>query len=342
MRAEGELLEASRKIIDALNYTGVAMLEYRYNFESGQWIFLEINGRFWGSLPLALACGVDFPLYLYQMLVEGRTEFPQRYPLGVCCRNIEGDANWCKEQLLEAWRTRRLPTSLVRGAVTQAARFVALREHFDTLVADDPMPAASEIAGLSRSLGLTLLSRLKLKCSDTRPFRAARRHRAHSALKTARKILIVCKGNICRSPFAQRAIERRLGDIYDVRSCGYFPVDGRSCPANGISAAAEVGIDLSTHRSQRMTDELLRSADVIFVFDDENWRTVCARGIEIRRKTHRLGALLGCLEIQDPFGGSEEDFRRVYALINRAGDALPQPAAAPVNHFSSSPIKESG
>ena len=42
-----------------LNYSGVAMIEYKLNPETGDWVFIEINARFWGSLPLAVAAGAD-------------------------------------------------------------------------------------------------------------------------------------------------------------------------------------------------------------------------------------------------------------------------------------------
>ena len=70
-----ELRGACEALMRSLNYTGVAMVEFRVDEATGKWILLEINGRFWGSLPLAAAAGADFPLYLYQLLVDGRREF---------------------------------------------------------------------------------------------------------------------------------------------------------------------------------------------------------------------------------------------------------------------------
>ncbi|MFB3041919.1 MAG: ATP-grasp domain-containing protein, partial [Candidatus Poribacteria bacterium] len=78
---DSELLEASTKLLKALNYTGVAMVEFKVNFKTGAWVFIEINARFWGSLPLAVAAGADFPYYLYQLLVMGKRKFPQCYKI---------------------------------------------------------------------------------------------------------------------------------------------------------------------------------------------------------------------------------------------------------------------
>lgn len=57
-------LERSCALLAALKWNGVAMVEYRYDPESDDYYFMEINGRFWGSLPLAIAAGVPFPAAL--------------------------------------------------------------------------------------------------------------------------------------------------------------------------------------------------------------------------------------------------------------------------------------
>jgi len=67
VRPHSELLEASARIIKALNYTGVAMVEVKINPATNDWVFIELNARLWGSLPLAVAAGADFPYYLYLM-----------------------------------------------------------------------------------------------------------------------------------------------------------------------------------------------------------------------------------------------------------------------------------
>ena len=56
-----ELRSATARIVRALDYSGVGMAEFIYDFPTDRWVFLEVNGRFWGSLPLAVAAGVDFP-----------------------------------------------------------------------------------------------------------------------------------------------------------------------------------------------------------------------------------------------------------------------------------------
>lgn len=53
-----------RRLLDHLRWEGVAMVEFRKRIDTGQYVLMEINAKFWGSLDLALVCGVDFPFFL--------------------------------------------------------------------------------------------------------------------------------------------------------------------------------------------------------------------------------------------------------------------------------------
>ena len=73
-----DLVEAASRLIAAMKFTGVIMVEFLVDPRSDDWRFVEMNGRFWGSLPLAVAAGVDFPHYLYQLLVSRSEEISGR------------------------------------------------------------------------------------------------------------------------------------------------------------------------------------------------------------------------------------------------------------------------
>jgi predicted ATP-grasp superfamily ATP-dependent carboligase len=62
--ADAALVDASRKLLDSFGWRGVAMVEFKRDAESGQPFLMEVNGRFWGSLQLAIDAGVDFPRLL--------------------------------------------------------------------------------------------------------------------------------------------------------------------------------------------------------------------------------------------------------------------------------------
>jgi predicted ATP-grasp superfamily ATP-dependent carboligase len=64
---DAKLKEYGKRLLDQFHWHGVAMVEFRYDERDGEYKLMEINPKFWGSLDLALACGVDFPYYLCQL-----------------------------------------------------------------------------------------------------------------------------------------------------------------------------------------------------------------------------------------------------------------------------------
>lgn len=80
------LVEFGRRLLDAVNWNGVAMVEFKYDIRDGLPKLMEVNPRIWGSLPLATFCGIDFPDLLYQIAINGDIEPHHSYPLGVKMR----------------------------------------------------------------------------------------------------------------------------------------------------------------------------------------------------------------------------------------------------------------
>ena len=151
------------------------------------------------------------------------------------------------------------------------------------------------------------------------------RRRAALALLAARprpaNILVLCNGNIFRSPFAAAVLRRAVGSSgIRVESAGLMG-PGRPSPPDALLAAAERGIDLSTHRSRPVTSELLRAADLIVVMDPVQRRVVR----EQFGRPSRDIVFLGDLDsepgapraIEDPVEQGPEVCGRVYGRIER-------------------------
>jgi predicted ATP-grasp superfamily ATP-dependent carboligase len=85
------LMETGIELLRKLNWYGVAMVEFKVDPRDGKSKLMEINPRFWGSLPLAIYSGVDFPYLLYRMAIEGDIEPHLEYQVGVKCRWLIGD-----------------------------------------------------------------------------------------------------------------------------------------------------------------------------------------------------------------------------------------------------------
>ena len=84
-----ELVRLGEKLLDAIDYAGVAMVEFRRDARDERPYFLKINGRLWGSIALALHCEVDFPAALVHCHLFGSAPpHPLGYRSGLRCRNI--------------------------------------------------------------------------------------------------------------------------------------------------------------------------------------------------------------------------------------------------------------
>jgi protein-tyrosine-phosphatase/predicted ATP-grasp superfamily ATP-dependent carboligase len=323
-----DMRDAATRMVAALNYTGVVMFEFRMNLDTGDWVLLEINGRFWASLPLCLHAGADFPFHLYELLVEGRRDFPQAYRYGVYCRNWTRDVIWLRENL-RAPHGEGVPVGTV---LREFAGAIAGRESSDTFVLDDPGPGVEDLRRMVGRVGRRAWRSGREAVFALPPVRRVLAARARRAFRQARRILFVCKGNVCRSPFAENYARTVMNHGVQVRSAGYLPRAARGCPVLGVEAAHALGVDLAAHRSTGLTEPMMQEADAVFVFDDEARRRLARTYPFAREKTFPIGWLAteGPVEIRDPYGGGTDDFARTYRIIRRAVDAAisdPRPAA---------------
>lgn len=135
-------------------------------------------------------------------------------------------------------------------------------------------------------------------------------------------LLVVCHGNICRSPFAAALLRQALGPAgVRVDSAGFVRPD-RPAPPEAVAAAARRGVDLADHRSRLLTPDLARAADLIVVMDPLQQR-------HMRERFGRADVIvLGDLDpappeggrvrtMPDPIGQGSAVFEASYARIER-------------------------
>jgi protein-tyrosine-phosphatase/predicted ATP-grasp superfamily ATP-dependent carboligase len=311
---------ATQKLMAALAYTGVAMVEYKRDTASADWSFMEINGRFWGSLPLAVASGVDFPLYLYQMIVEGRTEFPQSYRTNLFCRNLVADLGWYRQNRRADAADPTQHRVPIGQAVRELANLPLLRERSDTFVLDDWRPGFHQLVDLVKKVQHRIRRSVHTRVAGTSPLRRRSQTRVCSALRAGGTLLIVCKGNVCRSPYAQKVASRVLPNRIRIESCGYLPRGGRKSPPEAIRSARLRGIDLSENRSCVIDPEAAERADAIAIFDEANREHLMSRYPGVKKRLFYLGTFSPDRDVRipDPWGGTAEDFDLVYDRIDSA------------------------
>jgi predicted ATP-grasp superfamily ATP-dependent carboligase len=85
-----ELQEFAQKLLDAANWHGVAMVEFRID-QNGNAYLMEVNTRFWGSLQLSIDSGLDFPWLLVAQSLGLTHQIPQNYKIGQKLRWLLGD-----------------------------------------------------------------------------------------------------------------------------------------------------------------------------------------------------------------------------------------------------------
>jgi protein-tyrosine-phosphatase len=167
----------------------------------------------------------------------------------------------------------------------------------------------------------------------TSRLQAARYRRAHlprlvRCLQHAQRVLFVCHGNIMRSPFASAYYSRRNLEIPrrgPAMSAGLHASPGRTADPRAVDAGRAWGLDLSSHHSRLLDNDLLGWADVILVMDRTNLRAVQRLYPTAAHKTYLLGALdISCgadADLADPYSASphatDTVCRRIAACIDR-------------------------
>jgi L-malate glycosyltransferase len=178
-----------------------------------------------------------------------------------------------------------------------------------------------------RWAGRTLLRRLA-GLAERRRMTMARRDPAalRALLRSATNILVVCHGNIIRSPFAARLLAQALADrgSVSVSSAGVEAEPGKQPHPTAVLTASPLGIDLRDHVAAPVTHGIVASASVIFAMDVSQLVALRRRFPQARAKTFLLASLCpgAPLEIRDPFGGDASMFKECYEQISRAVDTI--------------------
>jgi len=148
------LLKRSTALLEALDWNGVAMVEYKHDSHSGRDCLMEINPRFWGSLQLAIDAGVDFPWLLLQAAL-GRSVTPvHHWRVGLRSRWILGELDHLIARLRRSRRELSLPEDAPGVLRSAASILTPWRPHQrnDVMRVSDPVPAFREAAAWLRSL----------------------------------------------------------------------------------------------------------------------------------------------------------------------------------------------
>jgi protein-tyrosine-phosphatase/predicted ATP-grasp superfamily ATP-dependent carboligase len=319
-----KLFGAAKRLMDALRWHGIAMIEFRVQ-DDGQFHLMEINPRLWGSLALAIDAGLDFPVGLLR-IARGETLPPQpRYRTHYYARRILEDIHWQWANLKADHSDPMLLTRPRLASLLGHLRPLLGRESWDHFDWRD-LPVTRAILRKALVHGREAIGRRWERRRLAK--RIVREHASHCGpgrepAKRIESILILCHGNICRSPFAAGLSHQKLSE-YHIESAGFAGPEGRRTPNDIRELARSKGIDLSHHVSTRITREQVDRADLIVVMDLDNYEMLAREWPDALRRTTMLG-LFGSppvLSISDPYGLPRGDAAQVFETVRAAVDGL--------------------
>lgn len=131
-----------------------------------------------------------------------------------------------------------------------------------------------------------------------------------------RNILLLCTGNICRSPMAE-GLMRELLPHHEIYSAGLCALDGAAADPIAVEIMWQAGIDISAHRARNLSSWMMREADLVFTMDHAQLEFVTQRFPAASTKLARLGDSCAA-DIPDPYRQGLPAFQHAYCLIERA------------------------
>ena len=319
-----DMLDACQKICVHLNYTGVGMFEFKYNDATKRWILIEINARFWGSLPLAIFAGVDFPKLLAVHLLTEQRPYKLTYNLKAHARSLTSDLYDMKGNF-DAQRHSNGNLKALIDTLPRLAGFLRLFTGNDTIDSFHWKDKAPFFTELKQLFG----DKLQQLVTYNKKNNLISARRKALPCSPVNEILVICYGNIMRSPFAvaliKRALERHNIDI-NVVGAGFHQKSGRCSPERCITQAKEWDISLSSHRSRWLSQAMIKPQGQLIVYFDLKHRYLLESFYENYNAVnlaHFITSPRGPLsEIADPYDGGEEALRICYENINNAVDEL--------------------
>jgi protein-tyrosine-phosphatase/predicted ATP-grasp superfamily ATP-dependent carboligase len=317
------MLQDAQKLLTALHWHGVAMVEFKIDNEGQHWL-MEINPRLWGSLALSIDASVDFPLGLLQ-IARGEEPAPQpKYKVPYYTRDFRTDVDWLKCNVRADRHDSLLHTRSRTVSFLEVLRPLVGSESWDHFDWRDLGISRRVLTGAMTDQLRPVYRKFKDRQIKGRLVRHHRNVlRRVKAAGGPAKILFLCYGNICRSPLAAALAEKRLSGV-TIDSAGFHEQTGRSCPQKILRIAESFGTDLSSHRSARVTRDGLANADLVIAMDLENLNCVRQEFPEMANRTTLLGlfATPETVAIADPYLADEAATSSICEQIRQGIDGL--------------------
>lgn len=132
-------------------------------------------------------------------------------------------------------------------------------------------------------------------------------------------VLVVCIGNICRSPMAEGLLKQALPEV-NVMSAGLGALTGNPADAHAIDLMQELGVDITGHRAQQLSRAITTHADLILVMDNAQRQDIQHLHPATTGRVFRIGELAK-FDVPDPYREARPAFENVLQLLQRGVQA---------------------
>jgi len=296
------LLGSSQALIKLMGWNGVGMLEFRIT--NGKAYLMELNGRFWGSIKLGVYAGKNFPMQLVNLENIDKKNIVHK-PGEFYARNFKMEVSWLLKGVISQ-KKYSLPVTWLWGfrkalrsnEIIEDNLFNDFRYRFLDLIDIIKIPFKKSISK----------STLK-KQSDILWDKIS--GRSYTPMH-GDNIVFICKGNICRSPFAE-AYSKKHYPQFIFHSSGFINKTERLPPSRAVAAASKYGVDVYWHKSNNTHSFDKKDISAWIVMDKENLMNLINETDEI--DIYKIYSLGGHDEISDPFNKSAEYFDGIFSQI---------------------------
>ncbi|WP_336068980.1 low molecular weight protein-tyrosine-phosphatase [Mesoflavibacter sp. CH_XMU1404-2] len=142
------------------------------------------------------------------------------------------------------------------------------------------------------------------------------------------KILMVCLGNICRSPLAEAVLKSKLDSNFTVESAGTaaYHVGNKPDPRS-IAVARQNGLNITNQRARKFTKQDFEDFDIIYAMDNSNYQNIIALA-ENNQQKEKVKLILNesfpdkNLDVPDPYYGGDKGFENVYNMLDNACEII--------------------
>jgi predicted ATP-grasp superfamily ATP-dependent carboligase/protein-tyrosine-phosphatase len=311
------MLDAAKRILDHVEWRGPAMVEFKYDTANDTYYLIEINGRFWGSLQLAVEAGVDFPSLL---LSQGIDTVAREYQKDVKLRWFLGDVDH-HLSLIRRCHGMQKRIKVLKSFLLSTKRGVK----YDVIKSYDILPFCYETLLYVTNILKTIKDKFKscarrwkkewwTLCLRRFPkIGLSQKFLLRKMPKNVKSVLFVCQGNIYRSPFAEHYTKLHMNAGLSVDSIGVNTLEGAPVTIGSEKIAATYGVDLSKHRLKSRASIKGETFDVIFVMERDQKKEVKEFGNVILE----LGLMNDendmTYYIKDPMGKTEIEMHQIYS-----------------------------